>query len=310
MNSSRTPVPLRTEEERLAFCDQYFRAVGAKTVYSADGYREYELPRDVDKELTDRPFYWLWVEKTGQQAPPTILRLAFRESAVQRENERLYREARAAKEAQGMTELERMYFRAPTAEYITLGSFRLDKIFLSLDGRGRFACVRPRTMTGDEHPVPWLMMNVLVSRRCDLVEQTYLSVGCNLKSGQTVDNFYSALVRLPMDPADPTSCLASAELELADAEQRIRQHIERSVTREPTDWAADAQHRLQAELKQIEMYYGSLLRDAPADEQPLISAELARKKFELKERCQPRIELELRQLALVELPERTVAGFM
>ncbi|MCL6547933.1 MAG: YqhG family protein [Alicyclobacillus sp.] len=332
MTRSSTELPLRSEPERIRFCDAYFGAVGAPTLYAADAYREYELPRDVDKELTDRPYYWMWVERTQQTVKPTVLRLAFNPAALARENERLRQQALAeqSQQANGPAPQPGWWFRPPAAELITLGSFRLDKIFQSLDIRGRFACVRladpsPRdracsgtpgtdggefqaTSGGRTSPrrwVPWLMVNALISYRCDLVEQLYLSVGCCLTNGQVVESFHRHIRHLDMIPASPQELLGTATLSWSEALALAQKQLERAAQRKPADWAAAASRRLEQELRQLRTYYRSILPDIPERDQPLVTAEQQRKERELVERMQPRIEIAIRQLAVVGLAERT-----
>ncbi len=298
-------VPLRTAEERLTFCEAYFAAVGAPVVYAADGYREYELPRDVDKELTDRPYYWMWVEQTHQEVLPTILRLAFTEEAFQRENERLREEALAEAEKQNLNDIQRMFFRPPTAELMTLGSFRLDKIYASLDKRGQFACIVPQSWSETSAAlIPWLMINLTVSYRCDLVEQQFWSVGVCLTNGQIVERFYDIIQRIAMKPEDPSRFADMKTLTLEQAFHRGQTYVAEALAARPHNWAESAQQRLEKEVQQVRLYYQSILPDVPDNEKPLVQAEQTRKERELAERSGPRIDIVVKQLALVGLMER------
>jgi hypothetical protein len=302
-------LPLRSDEERMRFCDAYFSSVGAPVVYEAPFYREYQLPRDVDKELTDRPYYWMWVEKTQQDVPPTVLRLAFAESALERENERLRQQALREAERQGLTDLQRRFFRPPAAEWINLGCFRLDKIFQSLDRRGQFACVAPRHLPPDAVRVPWLMLNLLVSFRCDLTQQEFWSLGVCLVNGQVVERFLPALDRLDMVPLDtPAKACLSGTLSLDQAWQRASLHVERRLSERPHAWADAATRRWLGEREQVRTYYRSILPDVPEPERALVAQEQARRERELEARMRPRIDVELRQVALVVLAERPASA--
>lgn len=293
---------LRTDAERMHFCEAYFKAVNAIEIRASEGYREYELPRDVDKEMTDRPYYWMWVEKTNQQVPPSVLRLAFTKSALERENARLHKEALDRAEEQGMNDLQRMYFRAPTAEYVTLGSFRLDKIYASLEHRGQFAAVMPKTVTSGNLLIPWLMLNIEVSYRCDLAEQSFISIGVCLTNGQIVERFYDMISRIEMQPLYPMLPWSAEKIQ--EGFHRAQHHLNRKLAGQKHDWAIDAQARLKSEITQLRTYYRSILPDVPVAEQPLLQAEQKRKEAELTERTQPRIEATVRQMALVGLMER------
>ncbi|GGI96047.1 hypothetical protein GCM10010885_02170 [Alicyclobacillus cellulosilyticus] len=296
-------LPLRTPEERQAFCEAYFAAVGAKCVYQAEAYREFELPRDVDKELTDRPYYWLWVEQTGQVVPPTVLRLAFTEDAAERENVRLRTEALASPSYQQLSDLEKQFFRPPVSELMTLGSFRFEKLMASVASRGRFASVRPADANA-HRTVPWLMVNVRITRRCDLNEQSLWSVGCCLVNRQVVDGFYDAVHRLAMVPCPPRQLLSEARIGLQEAFTAVTQHVERRLRTEPHAWAREAQRRLDDELRQVCTYYQSLLPEVTEEERTILQVERTKKERDVRERYTPRLEVEPVQLALVGLLER------
>jgi hypothetical protein len=299
--------PLRTPASRQEFCAAYFQAVGASEVYNAPDYREYRLPPEIDKELTDRPYYWLWVEQTGQLVEPTTLRLAFTDEALTRENRRLHDEAWAQAERTEMSEIERMFFRPPTAELISLGSFRLEKIFESLGHRGRFACVTPDRPGPPRRIVPWLMVNILISFRADLTEQEYRSLAICLENGQMVDGFYDAIARIPMSPSHPDALLQPKHLPLSTAFAKLHSRLMSELEAGDFTWAEQARRQLETELDQIDLYYESILPDLPESEHSLAQAEQARKRRELCERSEPRVVIEYKQAALVGLHEAQVS---
>jgi len=296
-------LPMRTAEERIQFCDSYFQAVSAELIYSAPEYREYKLPRDIDKELTDRPFFWMWAEKTNQTVEPTTLRLAFDETAQVRENGRLKRIAEEESAKRVMTDIERMFFRAPTAEFVNLGSFRLEKIYESVARKGRFACVQPADMLNDTPLLPWLSMNGVISYRCDSIQQSWFSMGICLQTGQVISSFYDVLSKTPMRPAEPKRIMCWAKVTLKESIMQLRNAIQNVAISGPQDWAKEAHVRVQHELRQLNTYYNSILPDLSPDERELVEIEHARKSKELLERSQPVTEISVLQYALVGLPD-------
>jgi hypothetical protein len=300
-----TESPLRTKEQRLKFCDDFFSAVHAKTTFRASDYREYQLPRDVDKELTDRPYYWLWVEQTGQEVEPTTLRLAFSEIALERENKRLHDEAWSRANQEGLSEVERMFFRPPLAELVTLGSFRLERIMDAVHRRGQFVCAKPQTQPHGAVLVPWLLINAVLSYTCDLTQQRFVSMGLCLTNGQIVEGLWEAISRIPMVDVSPSEVLADAQLlfEPEAALLHLQTFLTRKVQTQPHRWAVDARQRLHDDLDQLDVYYNSLKTGDAADEEVVITTEHRRKRSELIQRAEPRIEIEISQLALIGLLE-------
>ncbi|MDB5084864.1 MAG: hypothetical protein JWN30_1750 [Bacilli bacterium] len=157
------------KEEIQSYCEKYFTHVGATIVCRSDGYMEIDLPTEIDKELTDRPYYWMWIEATGQTPPQNRLRMQFDPNMTFPD------EAPAA----GKIEL------------ISLGSFRLNKIFESVAKRGRITKqyqISPPQIASQSLE-PWLMVPYKVSFIADLRRDEIRSVGVNLLTGEIFSNF-------------------------------------------------------------------------------------------------------------------------
>ncbi|MFB5191127.1 YqhG family protein [Alicyclobacillus fastidiosus] len=300
-----TSVPLREEGERMSFCETYFDAVDAQVVYQTEGYREIRLPLDVDKELTDRPFFWLWAEKTKQKVEPTTLRLAFTEEAKRREDARLAEEHRLHLEKNPpQNPYELMFAKAPTTELITLGCFRMNKIVDSAINRGRFACVQPIHTAPSDILVPWLVLNALIQFVTDSVEEKWMSIGVCLANRQPVFDFYDKIAGITMKTVPANAILKHASLSVADgmafAKSCIRQHIDTL----PVDWAEEAVQRLEDDLSQLDTYYKSILPDHDEATQQDLIQEHKRKRAHLVTKSAPRTEVQITQAALVGLPVR------
>lgn len=296
---------LRKEDERLQFCDAYFDAVGAKTVAKRSMYREYVLPRDVDKELTDRPFYWLWAEKTNQTVEPTTLRLAFNSSAKRREDERLVAEHDAFMQENPPQNRYEMMFRKPKqSEHITLGCFRLNKIIDSVLSRGSLVSVTPSAVTSIEKLVPWLVVNGLVKYTSDSVQEEWFSQGICLANLQVVEGFFDKIGTIPMRVCNPNDVLRHATHSIEEGMDRVQQSLRQQLTEKDHEWARDAYMRLEDDLSQLDTYYRSVLHEHAEDEQTSLRLEHERKRDELIRKTSPRIELEPLQLGIVGLPVR------
>ncbi|MCL6453180.1 MAG: YqhG family protein [Alicyclobacillus sp.] len=294
--------PLRTAQARQLFCDTYFQAVGATCVFRAEDYAEYQLPPDVDKEMVERPFYWMWIEKTGQQPTPTVLRLAFTQAAETVQNERI-RRVLLEQAGPSLNEMQRRYFVAPKAELVSLGSYRLDRIYASCDRRGRFAAVMPSRRPPGATLVPWLLVNLRVSQRCDVTEQKLASYGVCLVNGQLVLDFYNRIANIPMEPMDPRRVARSLRVPVDTAVKHVKEHLTRAFERQPATWAEAAWQRLQQDVEQIATYYSSIAGDHAEAELDQLWAERDRKIADRLAQFTPRLEVEVLHLALVGLPD-------
>jgi len=294
--------PLRSTQERVKFCDAYFKAVGAPILFQSDNYREYELPQEVDKALTDRPYYWMWVETTQQKIPPNVLRLAFTEEALSRENERLREVALRAAEKQNFNHIERMFFRSPKAELIDLGSFRLQKLFDSVAQLGRFASVCPVATQTDDFLIPWLLVHAKITYRCDISLQKTITYGLCFHNNQIVSDFYEKISRIRMK-AISVEHLKLTPSSISNGIKSLTSTI--SKTQEDIDhvWALDAQTRLEKDIDQLRTYYQSLLLNVTSENQSMMENEMNKKIQERKDKSQPLIHIDIAQIALVGLPE-------
>jgi hypothetical protein len=282
---------------RETFCDRFFAVVDAPCILAKPSYREFQLPVDVDKELTDRPYYWLWVERTGEQVEPSILRLAFDEDVAEGESERLKQEAMSGPKFAQLNEVQRMFFRPPTAEYVAFGSFRLEKIFESVKRRGVSACVKESGVKVALRP--WLLCQCLITYHCDLSKQRIASIGMNLHTGQISTDFLEKVHARHMEPADPTECLIGAKSSVEEGLRCIQDFLREQIEAESHAWADEALERLDSELASLDLYYNSIRTDIPEEEQPLVELERTRKRHEHEERIRPVIDCEVTQMAII-----------
>lgn len=297
---------LREPKQRISFCKRYFSAVAAPLLRESDEYLECELPRDVDKELTDRPFYWLWVEKTNQSVTPTTLRLAFTKEAQEREDERLKLEHDKWLEKNPPTNsYEKMFARPPKTELISLGCFRFEKILSSAVERGRFTSVSPNRAAAGQELVPWLLVCSTIAYQSDSLQQQSVSLGICLENGQILFDFYDKIKRIPMGPTPVSEVTKRAVLLPADAIDLYQKVLIRYLTEQPHDWAFEAKMRLQDDLSQIDTYYQSLEREADDPSYPSLKLEHARKREDIIKKGTPGIKIKWTQIAFVGLPLRT-----
>ncbi|WP_206831022.1 YqhG family protein [Alicyclobacillus fructus] len=288
--NEQSRAPLRTAEERLAFCDRYFASVGARTLVARSMYREYEVPIDVDKELIERPFYWMWVEASRQPVEPTVLRLAFDDAALSREEARLNAELPAV----GIPG-----FAKRRIERIDFGSHLFDRILASAAQRGRAVCVREGG-EGSEL-VPWLMVNGIVSYSADINREEWFSYAVCLENLQIVDRFYERIRHRDLSGARASEILNHGRHTLREAWITLQEALRNHVAAQDDRWAEEAMIRLRDDLAQLSAYYESLLDDLSEEERASLVQERERKQAALIEKSTPRVVCHIHQTALVGL---------
>jgi hypothetical protein len=284
---------MQTQAEIQDFCRRYFQAVKAPILRDEPDYLEVELPRDVDKELIDRPWHWMMVETIYKDIPNTVKHLIF-EPNVEKEG------------------MER-------PEYLTWGSLFLSKMLDSTRKRGSCTCgyQQGSLLTGTTL-VPVLMMTCKLSLVADRCREEIVSYGVHLLTGEVVHDFYERVEGLTFTP-QPSQLVQveTAKLSMKQGFRKIRDQVQREIQAMDHQWAMDAQDNLTREKEQLETYYQSLgLVNAdsqtPAEEKAtkaaLYEEELRLRLEELEWRCAPRVKIEPFQFALLYLSESVLRG--
>lgn len=244
------------------FCRRYFLATGCTLLKEEPEYMEVELTLDVDKELTDRPYYWMWVEASGEEVKPTVLHLAFTPD----------------------TKVEGI----KAAERVTLGSFRLNKLFESVKKRGRLT--RQFQAQQEGRLEPYFLVSGKLSFLADRRRDEIVSYGIHLHTESIISDFFTAIRHLPMSSRLPVGCtLQPSRLSYREAWELIRQKIAADLDVRDHEWAEEAKQHLAEEMEQLETYYGSLIAENE-EERTVFTAEKQLRLAELQWRYQPRIE--------------------
>ncbi|WP_157729451.1 YqhG family protein [Tumebacillus algifaecis] len=265
---------MENQQEIQDFCRRYFQAVGATILVDQVNFLQVELPRDVDKELTDRPYYWMYVEAIGQEVPNSVLSLAFDPDLV-------------------IEGVERM-------EFVTLGSFRLNKIIESTQKRGRVT--KAYQLVNAKPLAPYLMTTFKLSYIADRRRDEIVSYGVHLGTGEVVPEFDARLANLPFRETPPAAAmLQPVQLSLAEGYRRLKASLTEQIERLDHSWAEQAEAHLAQELEQLETYYESLgllhadeSKTAVEQEKKaaLYAAERELRVAELRWRCAPRVQIE------------------
>jgi hypothetical protein len=275
------------------FCRRYFQAVDAPILIDQPDFLQVELPREIDKELTDRPYYWMYIEATNQQVPNSVLSLTFAPDM----------------EIEGVDKLE----------FVTLGSFRLNKLIQSTQKRGRFTrayqTLKPFT-TSTLSPV--LLISFKRSFVADRRRDEMVSYAVNLRTGQVLRDFYEKVegYHFSMQPGEMAH-VQPQTLSFEHGYQTIRESITQEIAALDHTWAEEADAHLTRELEQLETYYDSLGlvndEELRTDEEKvkkaaLLAAERELRISELKWRCAPRIHIEPFHFGLLYVADDVLGG--
>lgn len=267
-----------------AYCRRYLTAVNAVIHPSPSHTLCAEIPRSVDKELTDRPFYWMWVEAMNENPPDTVLYLKFHPDAME----------------QNIPERAR-------PETIAPGCYRFLRILASAKARGTFAAAY------ESAPLltPYALFTVKISFLCDSRQDFLESYAIDLRD---YDVYSDAMEKIEprglLDERPRESRLVPLPVDVDQLFQVLSDCVHRNAQARDQTWAREAQNRLKSELRRLDEYYASLegaqetgKQDRNGGEDAGWSREAERelRRAETVWRTEPRIEVRPTQFAIVYL---------
>ncbi|HEU4963316.1 MAG TPA: YqhG family protein [Bacilli bacterium] len=258
------------------FCRRYFQAVEAPILVDQEDFLQVELPREIDKELIERRYYWMYIEATNQDPPNTVLSMSYRPDL----------------QIEGVDKLD----------FVTLGSFLLNKIIESTQKRGRFTRAYQQGLRPGTPLQPVLLTTFKLSFVADRRRDEIVSYAVHLGTGRVIRDFYDRVEHVSMGAtASELTPPLSPRYTCEQGYELIREALQAEIEALDHTWAEEAEAHLQAELEQLETYYESLTlvsasETKNADEQQkkagAYAAERELRVAELKWRCAPRVQIE------------------
>ncbi|MDF2720726.1 MAG: hypothetical protein K0Q59_401 [Paenibacillus sp.] len=311
------------------FVHRYLEATGCQIIEKHPAYVTVKLSPEADKRLTNRSYYWGFVERTG--APPETMTFTF---IFDPDKVRAEAEARAAnapdpqKTPQTQTQPQLLgpsgvplaansgdsilgrYFGTTTAvqgtfgpgriprEEVTFGSKRLLQLFDAVKEAGQFVQLfeepdaAMRTTPGSAGYDSYLGVHMKIELACDMKRDELHAFGVDLATGQLHDSFHDRLAGKKLTPRLPPNVYMSRPaVTIARARTIIEQHVEKMLKTYDHSWAKSAHERWQDELAQIDHYYAETVKTL--EEEPKREAEdqWNRRREELERQYRPSVRV-------------------
>jgi hypothetical protein len=261
-----------------SFTERYLRLTGCRIIESAPSHLVTQLTIEADKDLLNRPFYWMYVEKMGLPPQPSRLCLVFDPESF----------------PEGMR-----------GEHLFYGAPRFTQILRSAQKHGRFVRLYqtpgPARKAGRAKPyIPWIGIRFKVSYICDRKKDRLRDLGINLVSGEIRDDFYQEVKQLEWTPRIPPGRhQASPCLTVTQAVGKLEARLQDEIEREAPSWADEALERLREELDLLDAYYP---KEGQLSEQRL--AERSRRRTETVLQYHPRVEVSVINAGLFYMEEQ------
>jgi hypothetical protein len=205
--------------------------------------------------LTNRPYYWLFVDRMG--VVPETLNMHW-----------IFDTSRESEHFQYVPRLPELACH--------FGAGGLAQIFQIAREKGRFVRLFEQVPEGNERPRTsrayhtWVCINLKLVFSCDVKREELLSIGCNLQSGKLVTDFHRSLLashdlcgRLQAQLPQQTH-LARELFDLSSAWKRTLAYVESYVDNLDKQWICDAFERLHDEHARHDAYVAQLSEEMRA----------------------------------------------
>lgn len=250
-----------------SFLMQFFKANHCEVDQSERGKIIVKLTIEMDKALMNRPFYWQYVESTGNIGEPKTITF--------------------------ITDIDRQ-----DGEWIHFGSPRLATIYQFLSEKGKFIHLfQSMNVTENTMLQPWLLTNYCIMYEGKQKKEELLSIGLNLINGTFVFNMMDQLSNLSLEPVISNQCYTISPLiKPQSGLLRIENYLDAYVGKQEHHWAVQSMQLLQEEMAMIHHFYED------KDEQNKLDKELE----EVTARLQPKITYKIMSGGIVYLTKTSI----
>ncbi|GGH16257.1 YqhG family protein [Paenibacillus segetis] len=298
-------------EQIQNFVMTYLETTECQIIEKSPNHVTVKLSPQADRDLTNRPYYWGFIERTGAEPETMSFSFIFDPQKHQADLDLQAAES-AALGTTGTTAPQEdsilgRYFGVVRPlpilgpgriqrEELTFGSPRLQQIFAAAQRGGR--CVylfedpgqRQRMTLLPAAYEPWLAVCFKVELSCDVKREELHFYGISLLSG-TVDEMFSSRISdkswVPRVPENVA--IEPSRLSLADGRDILQSRLQEKIEAYDHSWAEAASERLREELMLIESYYGDLLEQPDEEQKQAIQEQFESRQGEIRWQYEPRI---------------------
>lgn len=301
-----------TREQIREYVLTYLEATECQFLEKSPHHVTVKLSPRADRDLTNRPYYWGFIERTG--AEPETMSFSF---IFDPEAHQAAEEAKAAREqgpgppqqmeaAQEDTLLGR-YFGAVRPlpmlgpgriqrEELAFGSPRLKQIFEAARRGGRYVYLfeepgqRQRMALLPAAYEPWLGVCFKVEFCCDMKREELHYYGVSLLTGAVDETFQTRLATKPLIPRLPENVhIEPTKLSLDAGRKALEQRLAERIAAYDDAWAQEARERLNDELALIDAYYKDLVKDPEPERAQSANEQYEARREEIRWQYEPRI---------------------
>jgi len=260
-----------------------------------------KLSPDADRALTNRPYYWSFIDRTGTDPETLTFRWLF-------ENPSMADRANSPPLTYVMTESGRII-----QEDVYFGSRRLLQLFDAAQQGGRCVMLFEEPPRGTVNPLSsqpytaWLGVNFKVGFECDMKREELYGWGISLATGVIDQQFMETLKLKKLTPRLPSNIhLLKNCLSLRKGMILLEQTMERKLKSTDFTWAEEAEQRRQDELDRLRHYYNPMLENRghpdQKEQENALAARFQQREAEIDWQYRPRVSVNVINCGIFHLP--------
>lgn len=298
------------EKQVHKFVNRYLEATNCSILEKSPAHFTVKLSPLADRELTNRPYYWSFVDRMGTE-PETMTYLLVTDknrydaAELAKSTAASADTAESAEEQAANAALGRSLGfvhgslsnnRRIPREDLYFGSRKLDQLFDAAKSKGSFVYLFQETDKKSPNPyssspyTAWLGVNMRVEFACDRKREEIHSFGVSLATGLCVEQFHERLLTMRLSPRLPSNIhITKNGLSLSKALGIAESVLERKLKSYDYGWASDASARLKEELDRISSYYKPLIAGAQEQSKGPLEEQFAQRQAEIRWQFEPRV---------------------
>lgn len=297
------------EKQVHKFVNRYLEATECSILEKSPSHFTVKLSPHADRELTNRPYYWSFVDRVGAE-PETMTYLLVTDKQKYDAVDVLEAAAEiaapvSAQDAAANAALGRSLgfvhgsLAAPVRvprEDLFFGARKLEQIFDAAKTKGSYVYLFQEPDKRSSNPfsstpyTAWLGVNMRVEFASDRKREEIHCFGVSLATGRCVEQFHNRLLLHKLTPRLPSNIhLTKNGLSFNKALAIVEQALERKLRSYDYSWATDASARLDEELERIQGYYEPLIKHATEETKLMIEEQFTQRQAEIRWQYEPRV---------------------
>ncbi|MGO4373176.1 YqhG family protein [Paenibacillus sp. MCAF20] len=295
------------EKQVHKFVNRYLEATECSILEKSPSHFTVKLSPFADRELTNRPYYWSFVDRLGTE-PETMTYLLVTDkqkydamesdkaAAAPAETEEDQAANAALSRSLGFVHGSLASNVRVPREDLYFGSRKLEQLFDAAKSKGSFVYLFQEMDKKSPHPyssspyTAWLAVNMRVEFACDRKREEIHSFGVSLATGLCVEQFHDRLVTMKLTPRLPSNIhITRNGLSYNKAMSIVEAALERKLKSYDYGWAGDASARLEEELTRIKGYYEPLISNALEETKAAIEEQFVQRQAEIRWQFEPRV---------------------